>query len=117
MGIIDSAVRTITCNNAECSKTITYDRRTEKETFDLPGNEWMKAVRLITTADNRQLAYCSDECEIKGITNGSHNLPQPKRIIDGVTGQAQIAAAAAAAKQAEAATAAIKDGRPTQVSI
>jgi hypothetical protein len=112
MGLIDSAVRTITCDGPECDKTITFDRRLEKQTFDAPGNEWLKAVRVIQTVDARNLVYCSDTCEAKGISKGTHNLPEPKRIIDGVANQAAINVAAEAAAQAEAATRAIKAGSP-----
>lgn len=110
MGLIDSAVRTITCNGPECTHTVTFDRRLEKQTFDTPGNEWLKAVRVIATVDNRTLVYCSDACEVKGVATGQHNLPEPKRIVDGVANAAAIQAAADAAKLAEQTTAAIKAG-------
>ena len=117
MGLIDSAVRTMTCNGPECTHTVTFDRRTEKQTFDAPGNEWLKSVRIIQTVDSRNLLYCSDACEIKGAATGIHNLPEPKKIIEGVASSAQIEAAAAAAKQAELATAAIKSGQPVNVKL
>ena len=110
MGLIDSAVRTITCNGPECPRTVTFDRRLEKQTFDTPGNEWMKSVRIVQTVDARNLVYCSDACEIKGTGTGLHNLPEPKRIVDGVANAAAIKAAADAAKLAEQTTAAIKAG-------
>ena|SRR5271165_3772818 len=110
MGLTDSAVRTITCNGPECTKTVTFDRRMEKQTFEAPGNEWLKAVRIVQTVDARNLVYCSDTCETKGIATGEHNLPEPKRIVDGVANAAAIAQAAEAARLAEEATAAIKRG-------
>jgi len=110
MGLIDSAVRTITCNGPECPKTVTFDRRREKETFEFPGNEWMKTIRIVQTVDARNLVYCSDTCETKGIATGEHNLPEPKRLVEGVANAAAIQAAADAAKMAEQATAAIKAG-------
>jgi hypothetical protein len=116
MGLIDSAVRTITCNGPECKHTVTFDRRLEKQTFDTPGNEWMKSIRIVQTVDARNLVYCSDACEAKGVETGSHNLPEPKRIVDGVANAAAIEAAAQAAKQAEAATAALKAGQPVTLS-
>lgn len=116
MGLIDSAVRTMTCNGPGCPHTVTFDRRLEKQTFDTPGNEWMKAIRVIQTIDNRTLIYCSDTCEVKGVETGSHNLPEPKRLVEGTANAAAIEAAAAAAKQAEAATAALKTGQPVTLS-
>jgi len=116
MGLIDSAVRTITCNGPECPHTVTFDRREEKQTFDAPGNEWMKSVRIIQTVDGRNIVYCSDACEIKGVATGSHNLPTPKKIIDAPASSASIQAAAAAAKRAEEATAALKAGAPVTIS-
>ncbi len=110
MGLIDSAVRTITCNGPECPRTVTFDRRLEKETFETVGNEWLKAVRVVQTVDARNLVYCSDTCEAKGIATGSHNLPEPKRLVEGTANAAAIAQAANAAKLAEEATAAIKRG-------
>jgi len=116
MGLIDSAVRTITCNGPECPHTVTFDRRLEKQTFDAPGNEWMKAIRIVQTVDGRNLVYCSDPCEVKGVATGTHNLPEPKRLVEGTANAAAIEAAAAAAKQAEAATAALKSGQPVTLS-
>jgi hypothetical protein len=89
---------------------VTFDRRTEKETFDAPGNEWMKTIRIVQTVDARNLVYCSDVCEAKGIETGTHNLPEPKKLVEGVANQAAIQAAAAAAKMAEQATTALKNG-------
>lgn len=116
MGLIDSAVRTITCNGPECPRTITFDRRQEKQTFEAPGNEWLKSVRIIQTVDARNLVYCSDTCEVKGVATGSHNLPEPKKIIEAPASSAAIEAAAAAARQAEQATAALKSGAPVTIS-
>lgn len=114
MGIKDTAFRTIICNGPACSKTVTFQQTQEAqaEAFAKEGNEWLKATRIISTPDGRSLAYCSDICEVKGIETGAHNLPEPKRIIDGVASQAQVQAAAEAAQRAEQATAAIKAGQP-----
>ena len=64
MGLIDSEVRTFTCNGPKCTRTVTYDRRLEKQTYEAPGNEWLKSIRVIQTGDRRTLIYCSDTCEI-----------------------------------------------------
>jgi hypothetical protein len=114
MGILDLTFRTISCNI--CDKTITYDRNDEKKVFDNPENVWLKSVRQVTTLDQRVLAFCSDVCEVKSVGTGSHNLPEPKKIISEPASAHQIQAAANAAKQAEAATAAMKSGQPVTLS-
>jgi hypothetical protein len=116
MGILDLTFRTISCNAMDCNKTITYDRNEEKKTFDNLDNVWLKSFRQVTTLDQRVLGYCSDLCEISGVGTGTHNLPEPKKIISEPASAAQIQAAANAAKQAEAATAAMKSGQPVTLS-
>lgn len=104
MPMDDQPLRTIKCDNDECNKTITFDRRKEKETFESPANTWMKSIRLIQTIDGRGLVYCSDVCEIMGTKAGKHNLPEPKKIIEAASPaaiQAAVAAADAAAKSDE----------------
>ena len=114
MGLIDLQYRTLTCEVAGCPRTVTFQLTKEEhaKTLEAPGNEWLKTGRFVNTPDGRNLFYCSDVCEIKGIETGQHNLPEPKRIISGVASAAQVASAAAAAKAAEAATQAIKAGSP-----
>lgn len=109
MPILDAHFRTISCDN--CDKSVTYNMAEQKETFDAEGNEWMKTVRQITTLDQRPLAYCSDVCEVEGIKTGSHNLPEPKKIVTGGASAEQIKIAAQAAEAAKKATEAIKSGR------
>jgi hypothetical protein len=126
MGVIDTTFRTITCNgtvkNAEtgevtaCPHTITYEVAKEKETFEAAENVWMKSLRAVQSLDNRRFNYCSDLCEATGVEAGLHNLPEQKRIISNVATPAQIEAAAAAARNAEKATAAIKQGAGVSLS-
>lgn len=114
MGMIDLQYRTVTCNGPECKNTTTFQLSKEEHQKALaaPGNEWLKSTRILNTPDGRVLVYCSDTCEAKGIATGSHNLPEPKRIIEGVASAAQVRAAADAAHAAEEATRAIKAGQP-----
>ncbi len=105
MPITDSMIRIIKCDAEGCTKPqLTFDRKEEQQFFAKPENTWVTGMRLVQTADGRQFMYCSDECEVKGAATGKHNLPEPKKIIE--TGNA--AAVAAAAKLAEARTAAEK---------
>lgn len=115
MAIIDTVVRTITCDAFGCGKTITFDRKEEQQTFANPDNGWLKATRVVQSADGRNHVYCSDECEVKGTATGKHNLPEPKKIVEG--NAAAIAMAAQAAAQAKAADAAIREGQPANIQI
>ena len=107
MPLNDQPLRTIKCDNPECNKNITFDRRQEKEVFE--ANPWLKATRLIQTVDQRQFVYCSDICEIMGTKTGQHNIPEPKKIIE-ANNAAVVAQAAAAAEAAKASDAALKSG-------
>jgi len=109
MGPQDAVIRTIKCENEECNKTITFDRKDEKATFENPANSWLRALRLVQTVDQRSYVYCSDVCEIAGAKSGVHNLPQPKTIIE-AGNPAAVAAAAAAAEAAKASDQNLKSG-------
>jgi len=110
----DQPLRTITCDNPDCNKSITFDRRQEKETFD--DNPWMKSIRLVQTIDQRNLVYCSDVCEITGAKSGVHNLPVPKKIIEAGSAAA-VNAAAQAAELAKASDEALKSGNGGPVIV
>lgn len=115
MSIVDVQyhIRTVTCNS--CEKTVTYEHPKDlQKTVD--ENPWMKSSRMVMPGDNRQFIYCSDLCEVKGIETGLHNIVE-KPTVEIPTGsaQAQIQAAAAAAKQQELANKAIKDGAPIKL--
>ena len=116
MAILDTVVRTISCDAFGCAKQVVFDRKEEKATFEKPENAWLKTSRVVQSADGRNHVYCSDECELKGTATGKHNIPEPKKIIE--TGNAAAVAIAAqqaaAAKQAEAA---IRDGAPANIQI
>jgi hypothetical protein len=116
MPIIDTQVRTITCDGPECTKTITYEQSQHKAVIANPDNAWLMGVRLTQTADGRNLAYCSDVCEVKSVGAGKHNIPEPSKIIPAVNPAAVIAAANAAA-QAKAAEQAIREGGKAKVQL
>ena len=114
MPILDTTVRTISCNG--CEKSVVFDVRQQEATINNPENLWLKTSRVVQSSDGRNFLYCSDQCEMKGITTGEHNIPEPKKIID--TGNA--AAVAIAAKQAavaKQAEAAIREGKPANVKL
>ena len=116
MSIIDSAIRSITCDAPDCPSAVLYDRKDEKATFELPENNWLKTTRVTQTADGRNLVYCSDVCEVKGVGSGKHNIPEPQKIV-AASNPAAIAAAAAAAAHARNAEQAIRQGKPTKVQL
>lgn len=109
MGIVDTTFRTISCNG--CDKTVTFDQKDAQKISQ--ENPWLLNTRVLQTGDGRNFSYCSDLCEISGVQAGQHNKPEPKKIIEMPAGaEYAIRQAAAAAKQQEAATAAIKAGQP-----
>jgi hypothetical protein len=110
LSIVDATFRTLTCNI--CEKTVTFLHPSGLQEA-IEANLWIKTTRIIQTGDGRNFSYCSDLCEIAGIETTLHNVQEaPKVAIPTGSAQAQIAAAAAAAKLAENATKAMKDGSP-----
>lgn len=111
MSILDQQFRTITCNGPGCEKTITYSMADAKTTVE--ANPWLKSVRLVSVEGKQPFVYCSDSCEVGGVTTGQHNPVEAKpTIVPGNTASIQQAAAAAAA--AAQATRELKQG-PTLV--
>lgn len=110
MSILDSAFRTVTCDG--CNKTITFQQQDQEAMKKaVEDNPWLKTLRIVQTSQGRNFAYCSDECELKSVSEGKHNPEEPKRVIAAPSASA-MAQAAAAAKQAEEATRNIKSGQP-----
>jgi len=116
MPIIDTAIRSISCDGPECNKAVLFDRKDEKTTFELPENVWLRATRVTQTADGRNKVYCSDVCEVKGVGTGTHNIPEAPKVIP-AGNAATIMAAAHAAAAAKNADAAIRAGEPTKVQL
>jgi hypothetical protein len=116
MSIIDSVIRNISCDGPGCTKAVLFDRKEEKAAFENPENVWLKSTRVVQSADGRNLAYCSDTCEVKGAGTGKHNIPEAPKIVT-QTNAAAIAAAAAAAANARQTEQAIREGQPAKVQI
>jgi hypothetical protein len=116
MPIIDTSIRSIQCDGPGCDKHVLFDRKDEKATFENPENIWLRATRVVQTADGRNLVFHSDECEVKSVGTGKHNIPEAPKIVP--TGNpAAIAALAQAAANAKAADAAIRAGEPAKVQL
>jgi hypothetical protein len=116
MPILDTAIRSISCDGPECNKAVLFDRKDEKATFELPENVWLRATRVTQTADGRNKVYCSDVCEVNGVGTGTHNIPEPPKVI-AAGNAAAIAAAAQSAAAAKNADKAIREGQPTNVQL
>lgn len=116
MSILDAQFRTVTCNGTGCDKTVTFNQKDSQNVVN--DNPWLQSVRVIQTADGRNLCYCSDVCEVNNVSSGAHNPPQAKKIIEMPTAgsDAVVRAAALAAAQAEEATRALKAGTPVTLS-
>ncbi len=116
MSILDQTYRTITCNAPGCKNTITFDVKDgQKITESTP---WLKSARVVQTGDGRNLVYCSDPCEVAGITEGWHAVAEKKMIAtpEG-DAQAAIRAAAAAKAAAQETDAALRNGQPVKIQV
>ena len=93
MSISDAVSRTISCDAPECGKTVSFNPQVPDEVIALP--DWIRTTRTVQLGNRASFTYCSDVCEVKGVTTGNHNVPEPKQIQE---------ATAADQKQAEQAT-------------
>jgi hypothetical protein len=108
-----SSFITITCDGT-CGKSVTFAQNEPAQQEAVKDNPWLGTIRFVNMPDNRKFGYCSDECELAGITAGSHNPVQPKPQI--VTGtDASVALAARAAEQARLAQEALRKGTGVHV--
>lgn len=116
--IINTVYATITCE--KCSKSVTFLASEEAQELSKPENAWVtKTARVVSNLQPApgqqkptQRLYCSDVCEIEAAGTGTHNVPEPKKIISEPASAIAVAQAAAAAKHAEQATAALRAGGP-----
>lgn len=102
MGIQDKITRTIQCDAAGCENKVVFDPQNGDDVTRLP--DWLKGVRQTVRGDKAQFTYCSDVCEVKGVTTGNHNLPEPKKIATATEADVKQAAANDAAAKAMAQT-------------
>jgi len=102
MSIIDKMERTIKCDAPGCTvEPAVFNPQNVEEIQKLP--EWIRSYRVIQRGDKQSFGYCSDVCEVKGITAGNHNVPEPKKVAE-VTTQAEVKQAIANAEAAKALT-------------
>jgi hypothetical protein len=113
MPFTDEQYRTITCDGPGCTKEVRFDLKDVKA---IQAIDWLKAVRVVQTGDNRAFSYCSDVCEVKGVTTGTHNLKEKPVVVPTANEGDVKAAAAQVAAEAEA-TEAIKNGEEARVTL
>ncbi len=106
MPFSDVQLRTIKCDGPGCDKTVTFDLKDVKA---IQAIEWLKSVRVVQTGDNRAFAYCSDVCEVKGVTSGEHKVKERPTIAP--ASEADIRQAVAQADAEAATTEALKTGQ------
>jgi hypothetical protein len=94
MGFSDKQLRTIKCDGPGCDKEVEFDLRDVKA---IQAIEWLKGVRVIQRGDNKAFSYCSDVCEVKGVTTGQHNLPDKPLVAPATEGDVRSAVAQAEA--------------------
>lgn len=117
MSIIDVQIRTVTCNT--CGATATYENSGRGVPPEILAEyPWLTTNRVVVNGEGKNFDYCSDLCEIAGIETKQHNTPEkPKVEVPQGSVQAQIQAAALAAKQREDATKALKEGSQAKVHL
>lgn len=107
MAITDKVSRIIKCEGPDCKNEVTFDPQNIEQIKALP--DWIRTYRTIQNGQRASFGYCSDVCEVKGVTTGKHNVPEPKAVAEATT-EADIRQAAHEAKQAAEATDALKNG-------
>jgi len=78
MPISDVTMRTIKCDNEKCDKEVTFNVQDQAAIAALP--DWLRTYRNVVLGNNARFGYCSDECEVEGVTSGVHNVPEPKKV-------------------------------------
>lgn len=107
MAINDVTKRTIKCDSPECKNEVTFNPQVIEEIQKLP--DWVRTYRTIQNGNRGVFGYCSDVCEVKGVTTGQHNVPEPK-VVQPATTEAEIRQAAQQAEAASQANTALKEG-------
>lgn len=107
MGIQDVVSRTIKCEAEGCKNEIVFNPQSIEEIQKLP--DWVRTYRNVSIGNKNTFGYCSDVCEVKGVTTGNHNVPEPKAVKP-ASSQAEINQAAQEAKNASDANKALKEG-------
>lgn len=94
-----SQIRTMKCDAPGCDKEVTFDVLNQEDIAKLP--EWLKTGRNVQLGNRAGYFYCGDVCEVKGVTTGQHNIPEPTKVQGATPAQAdEVIRAARATKEA-----------------
>lgn len=91
--VTDTTVRTIKCDNKNCTKEVSFSPESPEQVVALP--DWVRTTRSVSLGNGNRFMYCSDVCEVEGVTTGDHNVPEPKQVQEATPADAQRAIAAA----------------------
>jgi hypothetical protein len=91
--ITDTVSRTIKCDNPDCTNAITFDPQNPEAVAALP--TWLRTLRNVQLGNRQSFTYCSDVCEVKGVTTGQHNIPEPPQVQPAQPGDVKKVAAQA----------------------
>lgn len=115
-------MQVISCNGPNCDKTVAYtigpNGQPDQDAQEiLAKTDWIKALRLVQTADKRNFTYCSDTCLVEDAATGILNPPEEKKIIAIDQGKHNLALAQAklAAQRQRQSDQALKSGAPIQL--
>jgi len=75
---VDKMSRTIKCDSKKCENQTTFDPQSAEAVVALP--DWVRTYRMVTLGNGARFGYCSDVCEVEGVTTGDHNVPEPKQV-------------------------------------
>lgn len=91
MAINDTMTRTIKCDNPDCKNAVTFNPQNQEEVAALP--TWLRTLRNVQLGNRQSFTYCSDVCEVKGVTTGQHNIPEPPAVTPAQPGDVKKVAA------------------------
>ena len=93
MPISDKTTRTIKCDNKKCDKEVVFDLQDQEAISKMP--DWLRTYRNVVLGNQSKFGYCSDVCEVEGVTTGDHNVPEPKQVQEATAADANRVAAQA----------------------
>lgn len=83
---------TISCDGPGCNKTATFPATQQDRAAAGVENPWLDNARFIQQPTTGQVfAYCGDICEVNAVTEGKHNKPEEKKVIEINAGAAALA--------------------------
>lgn len=87
----DAVIRTIKCDNKKCDKETSFNPQDPAAIAAMP--TWVRTYRMINLGNGARFGYCSDVCEVEGVTTGDHNVPEPPAVQEATLADARRAIA------------------------